>query len=62
MSDDKGGIDKRLIHDKKLEEEAKRLGDYQMHPLLTRIHSKMGLANLLRNDRNKTKVDIENLE
>ena len=54
--------DKRLEHDKKMEEEAKKLGQYEMHPLVSKIHSKFGFTNLVRNAANKRKVDVENLE
>lgn len=50
-----------LKHDKKLEDEATRLGQYEMHPLLTRIHSKLGGMNLIRNAANKRKVDVESI-
>jgi hypothetical protein len=47
-----------LSHDKALEEEAKRLGSYDLHPLITKVHSKLGAFNLIRNAANKRQVDI----
>lgn len=60
--DKKRGIDERLKHDKGLEEEAKRLGAYKVHPLLTKIHSKMGQFNVIRNAANKRQVEIEGID
>ena len=46
-------------HDAQLEAEAKRMGDYELKPVVTKIHQKVGLFNLIRNARNKRQVDIE---
>lgn len=55
-------IDPKFKLDQGLEEEAKKLGAYEMHPLLSKISSKFGLTNMVRNAQNKNKVDIEKLE
>lgn len=55
-------VDARLKHDKALEDESKKLGQYEMHPLVTKIHSKFGFGNLVRNAANKRKVDIEGID
>jgi hypothetical protein len=52
-------VDKRLKKDPKLEAEAKRLGDYELNPIVSKITSKLGSFNIIRNARNKRQVDIE---
>jgi hypothetical protein len=54
--------DDRLKEDAELEAEAKRLGDYPLHPLVKRVTNKLGAFNLIRNARNKNQVEIERLD
>lgn len=44
-----------------LEAEVKRLGDYPLHPLISKISSKLGAFNIVRNARNQKQVDVEDL-
>lgn len=64
MAKDKGrrDIDERLKLDPKLAEEVKKMGDYPLHPIVTKISQKFGAFNLIRNARNKRQVDIESIE
>lgn len=48
-----------LKANKDLEAEAKRMGDYPLHPLVSRISQRFGLFNMVRNARNQNQVDIE---
>ena len=45
-----------------LEAEAKRIGDIPLHPLVSRIHQRLGAFNLIRNARNKNQVDINRID
>ena len=47
-----------LEHDAEVEAEAKKLGDYQLHPIVEKIHHKLGAFNLIRNARNARQVEI----
>jgi hypothetical protein len=49
----------KLKLDKQLEDEVKRMGDYPLHPLISKISQRLGAFNLVRNARNQKQVDIE---
>lgn len=51
-------VDPKLKADKELEDEAKRMGDYELHPLVGKVHQKFGAFNLIRNARNARQVEI----
>ena len=55
-------IDPRLLADKALADEVKRMGDYPLHPLVEKIYQKFGAFNLIRNARNGRQVAIESIE
>lgn len=44
--------------DEALEAEVKRMGDYPVHPLVSKVTSRMGLLNVIRNARNKNQVEV----
>jgi hypothetical protein len=48
-----------LKADDALEAEAKKLGDYELHPMISRIQHRLGSLNIIRNARNKNQVEIE---
>ncbi len=50
-----------LKPNKELEAEVKRLQDYPVHPLVSKISQKLGAFNLVRNARNQKQVDIEEI-
>lgn len=62
MPDDKDPNAPDLKHDDSIEAEAKRLGDYDLHPAITSITSKLGAFNLIRNARNKRQVEVQKID
>jgi len=54
--------EKKLQADAALEAEAKKLGDYPLHPIISSIQHKFGSFNLIRNARNKNQVDIQKID
>jgi hypothetical protein len=55
-------VDSQLRPDAALEAEAQKLHALPLHPLITRIHQKMGALNLIRNARNERQAAIDEAE
>ncbi len=45
-----------------LEDQAKKMGAYEVSPIVTRIHQKIGIFNLIRNAKNAREVAVKSAD
>ncbi len=45
-------------HDKAMEVEAQKIGAYPVKDVVTQVHQKIGLFNMIRNRKNKMEIEV----